>query len=309
MNYLLYGKDEFLIDLEVKKIKSDFEDINISKYDLDENTIKEIIDDANTISLFDDKKLIIVDNSYVFSRTTKKQDNIDLLEEYLNNPNTSVTIIFKSNIEKIDSVKKIVKSIKNKGVIKEYNSETNLVNTVRKLFDDYKISNEVIEVLIKRVGKNLNILYNEILKLKLYKIDEREISKEDVINLSSEYIDIDVFRFVEDIINKNKTASIKTYKEMLKLNEEPIKIIAILASKIRLMYQANILTSKGYNEIEISNILDQKKYPVHLAIVAGYKYKPNVLLSYLEKLADLDIGIKTGNIDKNLGLELFILGL
>lgn len=309
MNYLLYGKDEFLIDLEVKKIKSDFEDINISKYDLDENTIKEIIDDANTISLFDDKKLIIVDNSYVFSRTTKKQDNIDLLEEYLNNPNTSVTIIFKSNIEKIDSVKKIVKSIKNKGVIKEYNSETNLVNTVRKLFDDYKISNEVIEVLIKRVGKNLNILYNEILKLKLYKIDEREISKEDVINLSSEYIDIDVFRFVEDIINKNKTASIKTYKEMLKLNEEPIKIIAILASKIRLMYQANILTSKGYNEIEISNILDQKKYPVHLAIVAAYKYKPNVLLSYLEKLADLDIGIKTGNIDKNLGLELFILGL
>lgn len=309
MNYLLYGKDEFLIDLEVKKIKSDFEDINISKYDLDENTIKEIIDDANTISLFDDKKLIIVDNSYVFSRTTKKQDNIDLLEEYLNNPNTSVTIIFKSNIEKIDSVKKIVKSIKNKGVIKEYNSETNLVNTVKKLFDDYKISNEVIEVLIKRVGKNLNILYNEILKLKLYKIDEREISKEDVINLSSEYIDIDVFRFVEDIINKNKTASIKTYKEMLKLNEEPIKIIAILASKIRLMYQANILTSKGYNEIEISNILDQKKYPVHLAIVAGYKYKPNVLLSYLEKLADLDIGIKTGNIDKNLGLELFILGL
>lgn len=309
MNYLLYGKDEFLIDLEVKKIKSDFEDINISKYDLEENTIKEIIDDANTISLFDDKKLIIVDNSYVFSRTTKKQDNIDLLEEYLNNPNTSVTIIFKSNIEKIDSVKKIVKSIKNKGVIKEYNSETNLVNTVRKLFDDYKISNEVIEVLIKRVGKNLNILYNEILKLKLYKIDEREISKEDVINLSSEYIDIDVFRFVEDIINKNKTASIKTYKEMLKLNEEPIKIIAILASKIRLMYQANILTSKGYNEIEISNILDQKKYPVHLAIVAGYKYKPNVLLSYLEKLADLDIGIKTGNIDKNLGLELFILGL
>lgn len=309
MNYLLYGKDEFLIDLEVKKIKSDFEDINISKYDLEENTIKEIIDDANTISLFDDKKLIIVDNSYVFSRTTKKQDNIDLLEEYLNNPNTSVTIIFKSNIEKIDSVKKIVKSIKNKGVIKEYNSETNLVNTVRKLFDDYKISNEVIEVLIKRVGKNLNILYNEILKLKLYKIDEREISKEDVINLSSEYIDIDVFRFVEDIINKNKTASIKTYKEMLKLNEEPIKIIAILASKIRLMYQANILTSKGYNEIEISNILDQKKYPVHLAIVAAYKYKPNVLLSYLEKLADLDIGIKTGNIDKNLGLELFILGL
>ncbi len=307
MNYLLYGIEDFLINLEINKIKSDFDDLFISRYDLEECSIKDIIEDANTISLFGDKKLIIVDNSYVFSRTNKKADDIDLLEDYLNNFNRDVTIIFVDRLEKIDNVKKIVKVIKTKGVIKEFNKTNNLNGIVRNFFAGYKIDNNCIELLIKKVGKNISILYQEIEKLKLYKIDNKEILRSDIEDLTCEYIEIDIFKFIENIINKNKTESIKTYKELLKYNEEPIKIIALLASKIRLMYQASILTSKGYSEDDIASILDVKKYPVHLAIVSGYKYNPKILLHYLLELADLDYGIKSGNIDNVLGLELFIL--
>ena len=114
---------------------------------------------------------------------------------------------------------------------------------------------------------------------------------------------------MDDIINKNKKDAIKTYKELLKLNEEPIKIIALIASKFRLMFQASTLDKKGYTEDQISEILSTHKYPVHLAIVAGYKYNPKILLKYLNDLADLDIGVKTGEKDKELALELFILSL
>ena len=122
-------------------------------------------------------------------------------------------------------------------------------------------------------------------------------------------IHIDIFKFVDDIINKNKKDAIKTYKELIKLNEEPIKIVALLASKFRLMYQASLLAKKGYTEEDISNILGVHKYPVHLAIISGYKYSSEILLKYLNDLADLDIGIKTGEKDKELALELFILNL
>ena len=88
-----------------------------------------------------------------------------------------------------------------------------------------------------------------------------------------------------------------------------IKIIALIASKFRLMYQSSILAKKGYTEDQISEILNVHKYPVHLAIIAGYKYNPKILLKYLNDLADLDIGIKTGEKDKELALELFILSL
>lgn len=311
MNYLLYGLENFFIEKELKNIINNgkFDDISISRYDLENDLLSDIIDDANTISLFDSNKLIIVDNAFIFSRTTKKVDNVELIEEYLNNPNPNTTIVFIDRLENIDSVKKIVKSIKSKGIIKEFNPLKSINNSVKEMFGDYKIDTSTLDYFINRVGSNLEIISSEIDKLKLYKLDDKIITKEDIDNISTENINVDIFKFVDDIINKNKKDAIKSYRELLKINEEPIKIIAILSSKFRLMYQACTLTKKGLTEDKISEILGIHKYPVHLAIIAGYKYNQELILKYLNDLADLDIGIKTGTKDKELALELFILGL
>ena len=132
MNYLLYGTEKFLIDKEVKNIinKNNIEEIDISKYDLELNSLNEILDDANTVSLFSNNKLIIVENAYIFSRTqNKKIDKVEILENYLKNSSDTI-IIFINNNEKLDSVKKIVKLIKEKGVIKEFNPIKNINSTV-----------------------------------------------------------------------------------------------------------------------------------------------------------------------------------
>ena len=311
MNYLLYGTEKFLIDKEIKNIinNNQIEEINISKYDLEINSLNEILDDANTVSLFSNNKLIIVENAYIFSRVqNKKIDNTEILENYLKNSCDTI-IIFINNNEKIDSVKKIAKLIKEKGIIKEFNPLKNINSTVKNMFDNYKISDNSINLLIDRVGNNLELIYQEIEKLKIYKIDDKIITSKDIEDVTIENINIDIFRFVDDIINKNKKNAIKIYKELLKLNEEPIKIIALLSSKFRLMFQASKLAKKGYTEDSISEILKVHKYPVHLAILSGYKYNSEILLKYLNDLANLDIGIKTGEKDKELALELFILSL
>lgn len=312
MNYLLYGTENFLIEEEIKKIinNENIEEINVSKYDLSNNTIKTILEDANTVSLFSSKKLIIIDNSFIFSRVqNKKCDDVDLLESYLKEKNENCIIIFVNRNEKIDNSKKICKIIKEKGIIKDFNPLKNINNSVKSMFDDYKITDDSINLLINKVGNNLELVYKEIEKLKIYKIDDKLITKEDIENLISENINIDIFKFIDDIINKNKNKVIKTYKELLKINEEPIKLVALLASKFRLMYQVSILTKKGYTEDSISQMLNMHKYPIHLAIISAYKYNPEILLKYLNELANIDIGIKTGEADKELALELFLLNL
>ena len=308
MNYLLYGKERFLIDKEVKKIVNNIDSINISKYNLEIDSIDEIIEDATTISLFASNKIIIVENAFVFARTQKKLDNIELLEKYLKEQCETI-IIFIYNDEKIDSAKKIVKLIKENGVVKEFNQLKSINTYVKDMFNDYKIANDTINHLIDRVGNNLDIIYNEVEKLKLYKTNDKLITNNDIDSLCTENINIDIFKFVDNIINKDKKSAIKTYNELLKINEEPIKIVALISSKFRLMYQANYLAKKGYTEDYISEALKIHKYPVHLAIVSGYKYNPKILLKYLNDLANLDIGMKTGEIDKDLGLELFILSI
>ena len=262
MNYLLYGTEKFLIDKEVKNIisKNKVDEINISKYDLELNSLNEILDDANTVSLFSNNKLIIVENAYIFSRVqNKKIENLEMLENYLKNSSDTI-IIFINNNEKLDSVKKIVKLIKEKGVIKEFNPLKNINNTVKNMFDDYKISDSYIKLLIDRVGNSLELIYQEVEKLKIYKINDKIITNKDIEDVVVENINVDIFKFVDDIINKNKKEAIKTYKELLKLNEEPIKIIALLASKFRLMYQANKLAKKGYTEESISEILKSSTF-------------------------------------------------
>ena len=132
----------------------------------------------------------------------------------------------------------------------------------------------------------------------------KEISN--ILNISEKTVRNHISNVMQklDVINRSNAII-----ELLKLNEEPIKLIALLSSKFRLMFQASELAKKGYTEDQISEILGVHKYPVHLAIVSGYKYNPKILIKYLNDLADLDIGIKTGEKDNKLALELFILNL
>ena len=308
MNYLLYGEEDYLIKEEVKKIinKAKIDDMSISNYDLEIDSIKNIIEDCETVSLFNPTKAIIINNCNYFNRVKCEEEDINLLLQYLSNSNPDTILIIISHNSTIDSTKKISKKIKEVGTILEFN-KVNPTTLVKKMFGDYKISSTSIDLLISRVGENIETLASEVNKLKIYKIDEKVISDEDIINCSIFNIDTDIFKFIDNIINKNKEEALTTYHEMLKNNEEPIKVIALLASKFRLMYQATKLDRKGMNSNDISALLGVHSYPVKLAIKAGSKYPEKILLNYLKSLADLDQDIKLGKVNPELGLELFIL--
>ena len=59
--YLIYGDEEFLIDKEIKNIINKFNSSmeNVARYNLDESNVKEAIEDACTISMFETNKIVI----------------------------------------------------------------------------------------------------------------------------------------------------------------------------------------------------------------------------------------------------------
>ena len=312
MVYLLYGTINYLINKEITKIikENNIEEINVNKYDLNNTYLNDIVNDASSMSLFDDKKIIIVDNSYIFTGTTKKtleQDPI-ILENYLNNINDNTILIFIVNNDKLDERKKITKLVKKIGIVKEFNSIDN-ISLVKQLFNDYNITNDNIKYLLERVGEDTTLLATETEKIKIYKDKDKNITKEDITNLTSKSLEVNNFKLIDAIINKNKNEAFTLYQDRIKLNEEPIAIIIALANQIRIMYQVKQLYLNGYTENNIASILKIHPYRVKLANQNCKKYDSNILLNYLKELANLDISIKTGKIDKQLGLELFILAL
>ena len=312
MIYLFYGIEDYLIQKEIDSIKqkNNIEEISISRYDLINTNIEKIIEDCEMNSMFTDKKVIIVNNSYIFTGQSKKgqiEQNLEALEKYINNPNIDTLLIFISDSEKLDERKKIVKLIKQKGIVKEFNTTTNINSIVKSFFNDYKISDSSITKLINRVGNNLPLLEEEAEKLKLYKDDIKEINDEDILKITNKNVDLDIFKLIDNIIMKNKKVAIETYNEMIKYGEEPIKILIMIASQIRLMYQTKLLYKKGYTEKDSASLLGIHPYRVKLATEKGRKYTESDLLMYLDDLADLDSKIKQSNVDKKMAIELFIL--
>lgn len=311
MIYVLYGIQDYLIDKKIQELTKNIDRLEIDEFDLENNNIKQIIDAAATFSLFSTNKTIIVYNSFVFSSNKKGIDDkdINLLQKYIENPNKNTTIIFVVSNDKLDSRKKIVTSVKKNGIVLEFNEVKNINTLVNDMIKPYKITANQINTLINRVGDNLYILENEITKLKTYKNDDLIITDNDIINVINKSVNTDIFHLIDSIINKNMNEALECYYELIKIGEEPIKILVLLANQFRLMYQVKELSKKGYRIFDIMDLLDQKQYPIQKAIQKGYNYDSKILLEYLNKLADLDIGIKTGKIDKNTGLELFILGM
>ena len=305
MVYLLYGLKDFQINEEIKNLTKNQNDMNISRYDLNNTPLKDAIDDAETYSMFAETKTVIVENASMFTTLTSKDS--DIVENYLNNINKSTNLIFTSHTEKIDTRKKITKLIKKVGIVKEYNEEISPLNLTKNLLKDYDISEKTINLFLDRVGNNPLIIQNEINKIKIYKNKDKNITDKDIINLTNKNIDIDIFKLIDYIVQKNKEKAIELYYEMLKINEEPIKIIVILANQFRIMYQSKELLKKGYSEKDIASILKIHPYRVKLAIQNSRNYSSKTLLEYLNNLADIDIGIKTGKLNKDLALELFIL--
>lgn len=303
MNYLFYGTNHYNLKKEIDSILKDKDDLNISKYDMSETAIDDILNDALTMSLFEENKVIICENALVFSPALKAEASF---EEYLNNPNPNTTIIFVLNEEKLDERKKVTKLIKKNGIVKEFN-EINPNDLVKELLKDYDISPSSISLLIQRVGNNLDILTNEVDKIILYKDNDKKITAEDILNLTHKTVDTDVFKLIDYIVTNDKKNALEIYYELIKRGEEPLKIIIMLSNQFRIIYQSKTLKSKGYSEKDIAEVLKIHPYRVKLAIQKAGKYSNETLLKYLSDFADMDMGIKSGKVSKNNVLEMFIL--
>lgn len=312
MVFILYGTVDYLINKTIDKIVNDnkIDEFNINKYDLTNNLLTEIINDASSMSLFGDKKIIIVNNAYIFTSSTKKyiEQDLNALENYLNNINTNTFLIFVVNEEKLDERKKITKLVDKIGKIIECNNVDN-ITMIKELLNDYQMSDQNVKYLLERVGNNSTLLNTEIEKIKIYKDTDKNITKEDIDLLISKSLEVNNFKLINAIINGDKLNALNLYHERIKLNEEPIAIIVTLANQIRIMYQVKQLYLDGHTENSIASILKIHPYRVKLANQNSKKYDADKLLTYLKKLADLDINIKTGRIDKTLGLELLIISL
>ena len=309
-NYLIYGLDEYLINKEIDKIikKNNIDKNSIIKYSLNEDSIDNILEDANTFNLFSDTKLIIVNDSNIF--TSSNEVDTDKIISYLNNYNDKSYLIFTLLGDKIDNRKKITKIMSDKGNIINLNKKEVDTNYIISYLKEncYQIKISEARMILNKIGNNLSSINNELDKLMLYKLEDKIIDKNSINLLINENIDSSLFALVDSITNKDKNKMLRLYHECL-LESDPIMIINMLANKYILLYQVKRLISDGYSDDRIAKELEVHPYPVKLARNMCYSYSVKEILDIILKLANLDKDIKLGNVNGEVWLEFLLLSI
>lgn len=309
-NYLLEADSYFEIEKEINRIKDikGFNDATISNYDLVDTELDVVLEDLDTYSFLSSKKIIILTGMDNLNSDNDKKE-LDHLYKYLDNPNPD-NLLFIWSL-KFNNTLKITKELKKRMEFIEVKFDP--LKYTKEKFKGYKINNNIIEYLVDKCLNDISKIDNEVEKLKNYKFDEKEILKIDVDELVMDKLgdatDL-TFQFTRSLAEKDKKAAINKYFELLNYNIEPLSIIGLLASQIRIIYQVKVLEKSRLSAEDIASTLGEKNsYRVKKTKELTRYYTEEELLKLMQDLADIDLKIKTTDSDPNNLLELFILNI
>lgn len=306
--YLIYGESYRLMEEEIEKIVKD--NTNIVTMDLSQSSLEDVIQEATYVSMFQEKKFLIVRNATFFASDKMKEETQDSFFKYMENPISLTTIIF-TTYEKIDARKKVYKEFAKKyKVISVGNlSIGDLMGKVRDYCfkNKFKIDNETNTYILNACGNNYDLAYNELNKIFLYYIEPQKINLSDVKEIVSKTLVDNNFKFVEAVVNKEYKLALKLLDDLMVLKVDPIALLMLLAREYRLMLSTSTLMRSGLLKKDVAKQLSLQDWQVDKILNENAKYYDDDLKFYLKELATIDYKIKSGKGDKFLELKTFLL--
>ena len=316
-------------------VASDIGSFNLDELEGEEVTIDTIVDIANTLPVFAEKRLVIVKNApFLTSGNKKKGEDEETGEQesprkqaaytgisenqekrliqYLGDPLISTCLVFwqKGSVNKNRKIYKAI--VAGKGQVLAMNAlkgrELNkwLILEAKKM--GKVLEARAAEFISFNCGNQLRDLHNELEKLVLYSGEEKTITlamTEKVITKSSEG---NIFSLVDNLSQKKGEEALKELGNLLAIGEPPVRIIYMIARQFRLLLLAKDLKMRGYYEKEIAAELDLHPYVTSKILRQIDKFSFIELERDLELIWESDLKMKSG-FNQELTLENLVIAL
>jgi DNA polymerase-3 subunit delta len=258
LNYfLLYGPNTALIDETIEKELKPITSQNVYRYE-EKEIINKKDDFKETIlngSFFDDDKLIIVERA--------SDKILETIEELIEKKIDNIKIILKSNIlEKKSKLRKFFEKSNFAVTIPFYEDSVQTLSLITQDFfkkKSIKISNQIINLIVRKANSSRISLYGELEKIENYIISNKtvDIKKiEKLVNLSSDH---DISELINICLTKNKKSTLNILNENTLLREDSTIFTRIFLFNLKRLKNLKIILEKENN---IEQALLQYKPPI-----------------------------------------------
>lgn len=275
--YLILGEQTYLADqiknLFINSIPEEERSMNVGSYDMEDTTIGEALNDANSISFFGDKRLVMINRPYFLTGNhpkNKLDQSIDNFMAYLKQPQETTTMVIFAPYSKLDARKKVTKLLNQVAEVVEINklNENQIKAVVVQELNEkqYEITNEAMDALLQATNFDLTEIMNALTNLFLYHATDKKINLLSVDRLVSRSMEQNVFELVNLVLEKNVSKALQVYQELLANKEDPLKVNAVLIQQFRLLMQVMILSSHGYSQGTLASSLKVHPYRIKLAL-------------------------------------------
>lgn len=311
MIYFIFGEDSYRSKRKLEEIVLGYKKVhksglNFIYIDAKEKIFKEFYNNFKTVSMFAEKKLVVLKNIFESAKFSEEfLENIKNLEDM-----KDIVVIYEDC--PADQRTKLFKSLQKFAKCQEFEclDPANLKKWILVEFEKnkVKINPDALDKLIEFVKNDLWQMDNEVKKLSSYKAGGT-VMRQDVELLMKPNLENDIFKTIDALASKNKKLALDLFHKHLDNGDNALYLLTMIAYQFR-----NLLVIKELIENKIPYHVIAKKSGLHPFVVQKSYYLCNQfslqdLKKIYQKIFQADSDIKTGKIEAETALDLFLYGI
>ena len=304
--YLLYGEEAYLKNQYRKLLRDailpEGDTVNLTIYEGKNISVRELIDQAETMPFFADRRLILVENSGFFKSASPE------LADYLEEMPESAVIVFVE--DEVDKRGRLYKTVKSKGLPVEFGEQTEekiiqwILRTLKK--ENKNITKATMELFLEKTGTDMNTVSSELEKVLSYTYGREVITREDVEEVCTTRTTNRIFEMIDAIAEKKQKKAMDLYYDLLALKEPPMRILFLITRQINLLLQVKELQELGYPREKIAEKMKLQSFIVRKCMQQSGAFSGEQLRGTLETAVSFEEAVKTGRLEDKMAVELII---
>jgi DNA polymerase-3 subunit delta len=310
MIVLLYGPDEFRRSEALHTLKAqlppDLADLNTATLEGRKLKLDTLATACEAMPFLAEKRLVIVSDALKQLKAGKERDE---LMAYLARVPAVCDLIFVES-DDVDKRSALFNQLKKIADVREFLPRqgaelTRWLNEQAKQLG-VKLEPAAAQRLVDFVGPASRGLFNELNKLASYVGRGGRITIAEVDLLVQDGQEQNLFAFIDELSAKQGGTALRSARHLLDEGQAAPYVLFMVARQVRILLGVRGLAERRFKLEVIAAELGQKPFVVRKALEQVRSFGPGELERLHDRLLDLDHAIKTGRIQAEVALELFV---